>query len=310
MRLGYCLCLCGLLASSAVLAQDIDYGAAAESISAVLADPTFVPYAKPTQKVSEWIAVGDSYSAGTGCNGNNKRMGRDAVPFHAYTSNKVQDLVVHQLKQGDYREGNDLPRNQPFSKPQLASSSPGQLPGNAQQPPTGTRQQQLPGQGQLQAVPGRTCRTRGRRRQPARKLPGLCPGICDLLRDRRRMQRLLVVLLWVEHPETQPGGDWGQQIAIASYINPLGDPASWERLLAYDTNKVSVLVANVLNSPDYVVDDSWKSVIDQAASQGKKILGYVRTGYLGVSQQQFTTRLGSRDLADWASQIEQDIDKW
>jgi hypothetical protein len=81
MRLGYCLCLCGLLASSAVLAQDIDYGAAAESISAVLADPTFVPYAKPTQKVSEWIAVGDSYSAGTGCNGNNKRMGRDAVPW-------------------------------------------------------------------------------------------------------------------------------------------------------------------------------------------------------------------------------------
>jgi hypothetical protein len=106
------------------------------------------------------------------------------------------------------------------------------------------------------------------------------------------------------------GGDGGQQIAIASYINPLGDPASWSRLLAYDTGKVSVLVANVLNGPDYVVDESWKSVIDQAAAQGKKIIGYVRTGYLGVSQQQFTTRLGSRDLADWASQIEQDIDKW
>ena len=70
------------------------------------------------------------------------------------------------------------------------------------------------------------------------------------------------------------------------------------------------MVANVLNGPDYVVDNSWKSVIEQAASQGKKILGYVRTGYLGVSQQQFTTRLGSKDLADWASQIEQDIDKW
>jgi hypothetical protein len=101
-----------------------------------------------------------------------------------------------------------------------------------------------------------------------------------------------------------------EQIAVASYINPLGDPASWERLLSYDTQKVSVLVANVLNGPDYVVDDSWKSVIDKAASQGKKILGYVRTGYLGVSQQQFTTRLGSKDLADWASQIEQDVDKW
>ncbi|KAL5045824.1 SGNH hydrolase-type esterase domain-containing protein [Aspergillus fruticulosus] len=129
MRLGYRLCLCGLLAGSAVLAQDIDYGAAAESISAVLADPTFVPYAKPTQKVSEWIAVGDSYTAGTGCN-----MAQDAAnwgfvnnddtlprfSFHAYTGDKVQDLVAHQLKQGDYREGDDLPRNQPFGKPQLA----------------------------------------------------------------------------------------------------------------------------------------------------------------------------------------------
>ncbi|KAI3145381.1 hypothetical protein CBS147326_331 [Penicillium roqueforti] len=73
-----------------------------------------------------------------------------------------------------------------------------------------------------------------------------------------------------------------QQIAVASYINPLGDPASWERIFAYDTQKLSILVANVLNGPDYVVDEAWKSVIDQAASQGKKILGYVRTGYLGT----------------------------
>ena len=50
------------------------------------------------------------------------------------------------------------------------------------------------------------------------------------------------------------GDDEGQQIAIALYINSLGDPASWERLLAYDPGKVSVLVANVLNGPDYVVE--------------------------------------------------------
>ncbi|KAB8067105.1 Spherulation-specific family 4-domain-containing protein [Aspergillus leporis] len=87
-----------------------------------------------------------------------------------------------------------------------------------------------------------------------------------------------------EGSDSGSGGDAGQQIAIASYINPLGDPASWERLLAYDSKKVSVLVANVLNGPDYVVDNSWKSVIEQAASL--------------------------KDLADWASQIEQDIDKW
>jgi spherulation-specific family 4 protein len=108
---------------------------------------------------------------------------------------------------------------------------------------------------------------------------------------------------------TAPGSD-GQQIAIASYINPLGDPAAWARLLEYDTGKVSVLVANVLNGPDYIVDPAWKSVIDKAASSGKKILGYVRTGYLGVSQQKFTTRLGSNDLIDWICQIEQDVDKW
>lgn len=79
--------------------------------------------------------------------------------------------------------------------------------------------------------------------------------------------------------------DQGQQIAIALYINPLGDPATQQRLLVYDSQKVSVLVANVLNGPDYIVDRSWKVVIDQAIAQGKTILGYMRTGYLGVSQQ-------------------------
>lgn len=36
----------------------------------------------------------------------------------------------------------------------------------------------------------------------------------------------------------------------------------------------------------------------------------MRTGYLGVSQQQFTTRLGSTNLADWTAQIERDVDMW
>lgn len=107
-----------------------------------------------------------------------------------------------------------------------------------------------------------------------------------------------------------PSPSDGQQIAMASYINPLEDPDAWARLVEYDSGKVSVLVANILNGPDYNVEPSWKSVIDKAASSGKKIIGYVRTGYLGVSEQKFTTRLGSNDLADWASQIEQDVDKW
>lgn len=81
-------------------------------------------------------------------------------------------------------------------------------------------------------------------------------------------------------------------------------------MISYDSSKLSILVANVLNGPDYVVDASWSSVIQQAANAGKTVIGYVQTGYLGVSDKQYKTRIGSGDLADWASQIEQDVDKW
>jgi hypothetical protein len=106
------------------------------------------------------------------------------------------------------------------------------------------------------------------------------------------------------------GGAGGQQIALASYTNPLGDPAAWKRLISYDSSKLSILVANVLNGPDSKADTAWGSVIEKAAGSGKTVIGYVRTGYLGVSVHKFKTRLGSGDLADWASQIEQDVDKW
>lgn len=111
-------------------------------------------------------------------------------------------------------------------------------------------------------------------------------------------------------PPPPPGGVAGQQIALASYINPLADPDAWSRVIGYDSSKVSVLIANVLNGPDAVVDANWAHVIHAAIASGKRVIGYVRTGNLGVSQQQFTTRLGSHDLADWVSQIERDVDKW
>ena len=106
------------------------------------------------------------------------------------------------------------------------------------------------------------------------------------------------------------GGATGQQLAIASYINPLADPGAWNRLIGYPKEKLSVLVANVVNGPDYEKNTNWASVIDRAHAAGKKVIGYVRTGYLGVSQQKFKTRLGSTALADWAAQIERDVDRW
>ncbi|RAH50969.1 uncharacterized protein BO95DRAFT_438227 [Aspergillus brunneoviolaceus CBS 621.78] len=102
----------------------------------------------------------------------------------------------------------------------------------------------------------------------------------------------------------------GQQIAVASYINPLSDPAAWDRLIDYDVSKMPILVANVLNGPDSTVDPSWQGVIERASSAGKTVLGYVRTGYLGLSDQVFQTRLGSGNLADWTAQIEEDVDMW
>jgi Spherulation-specific family 4/Fibronectin type III domain len=101
-----------------------------------------------------------------------------------------------------------------------------------------------------------------------------------------------------------------EQIAWASYINPGGDPASWNRLIGYPASKMPVLVANVANGPDSTVDAGWTDVITRGTASGKTMLGYVRTGYLGVSDQKFTTRLGSGNLADWAAQIEQDVNMW
>ncbi|KAH7390395.1 hypothetical protein BKA64DRAFT_757734 [Cadophora sp. MPI-SDFR-AT-0126] len=61
----------------------------------------------------------------------------------------------------------------------------------------------------------------------------------------------------------------GQQIAVASYINPGGDPNAWNRLLGYPSYKISILVANVMNGPDSVVAPAWTDVITRGISSGK-----------------------------------------
>lgn len=96
--------------------------------------------------------------------------------------------------------------------------------------------------------------------------------------------------------------------AIASYIHPGADPAAWDRLIGARSDKVGVLVANVLNGPDSKRNSTWAGVIDRGRASGKKVLGYVPTGYLGLTGT--TTRLGSDDMDDWIAQIEQDVDTW
>lgn len=109
------------------------------------------PYTPPTERVTEFIALGDSYTAGSGCNGLDEIMaggdalrgfrsyplqmstraddwayingGDETLPrfsFHAYTGDTTVQLVTEQLKEGPYKDDRNLPRGQPFGAPQLA----------------------------------------------------------------------------------------------------------------------------------------------------------------------------------------------
>lgn len=110
--------------------------------------------------------------------------------------------------------------------------------------------------------------------------------------------------------DTDADSGSGQQIALATYIDPGANPDTWNRLIELPSDKVSVLVANVVNGPDSAVNTGWTDVLPRVKASGKTVLGYVRTGYLGGSFQHFTTRLGSSLTSDWVAQIQEDVDQW
>ncbi|KAK3314056.1 SGNH hydrolase-type esterase domain-containing protein [Apodospora peruviana] len=142
------------LAAGVALAQDtVDIAAEKLQMQAELSSPDFKPYTRPTGKVTEFITLGDSYTAGTGCNGDKEKVGGDAVrgkrsypfqmkddadswefingddtkprlTFSAYTGDTSVELITQQLKQGGYKENNwDSARDIPFGHPQLGIMS-------------------------------------------------------------------------------------------------------------------------------------------------------------------------------------------
>ncbi|HEY6797592.1 MAG TPA: spherulation-specific family 4 protein [Kineosporiaceae bacterium] len=114
---------------------------------------------------------------------------------------------------------------------------------------------------------------------------------------------------WIHEPSSSTPSRFGQQIAVAAYTHPKADRAAWDRMIGADSHKMSVLVANVLNGPGSQRVDEWGAVIDRAHVSGKKVIGYVDTGYLGLADNR-RTRLGSPAAEDWIAQIEQDINAW
>ncbi|CEJ81868.1 hypothetical protein VHEMI01975 [[Torrubiella] hemipterigena] len=115
----------------------------------------------------------------------------------------------------------------------------------------------------------------------------------------------------LEEPKPDKNGcSEGQQIAVPSYIHPKDNPTAWKQLIAYDRTKVSILVANVVNGPNVSINHDWSTTIHNASMAGKKVLGYVRTGYLGQNANNFTTLDGARDMESWVQQIQKDVDTW
>ena len=142
--------MCMVAFAAGALAQDtIDIAAEIQKMKAELSSPDLVAYTRPNGKVTEFITLGDSYTAGTGSNGNGEKVGGDAVrgkraypfqmkddtdnwefingdethprlTFSAYTGDTSTEVVTKQLKQGGYKENNwDSARDIPFGHPQL-----------------------------------------------------------------------------------------------------------------------------------------------------------------------------------------------
>lgn len=111
-----------------------------------------------------------------------------------------------------------------------------------------------------------------------------------------------------------------EQVALASYINPKRGKQEWDRMTAYPADKVSVLIANVYNGPgaaDSKDSKEWTTVIKNATEHGKTVIGYVRTGYLGLANlskkfgdKPFVTELGSAESVDWIAQIQEQVETW
>lgn len=115
---------------------------------------------------------------------------------------------------------------------------------------------------------------------------------------------------WPEPVKDKHGCSEGQQIAVPSYIHPKDNPTAWKQLIHYDKSKLSILVANIVNGPDTTINQDWSYAIRNASMAGKKVLGYVRTGYLGQNAQNFTTLDGSHEMESWVQQIQKDVDTW
>ncbi len=96
-----------------------------------------------------------------------------------------------------------------------------------------------------------------------------------------------------------------QRQAVPAYFHPHQDALEWRNLAA---EGVALVVANVADGPGFVRERSWALALREVRAAGAHVVGYVDTGYLGLTG--LHTRLGSMFLDNWIEQILHDVNTW
>lgn len=96
-----------------------------------------------------------------------------------------------------------------------------------------------------------------------------------------------------------------QRIGVPAYFHPADNARDWSLLAA---TRVGIVVANVADGPGIVREEQWADALRGVRAIGSEVVGYVDTGYLGLTD--LRTRLGSTSVDGWIEQILHDITEW
>lgn len=96
-----------------------------------------------------------------------------------------------------------------------------------------------------------------------------------------------------------------QRIGVPAYFHPADNAGDWSLLAS---TRLGIVVANVADGPGMVREEQWADALRGVRAIGSEVVGYVDTGYLGITD--LRTRLGSTSVDGWIEQILHDITEW
>ncbi|GHF87058.1 hypothetical protein FHX82_004551 [Amycolatopsis bartoniae] len=95
-----------------------------------------------------------------------------------------------------------------------------------------------------------------------------------------------------------------QHLAIPAYFNPA--TAYWPQLTA--SSAVGIAIANPNSGPGSGFDQQYADAIQAASAAGRRVIGYVDTGYFGTTGR--TTHNGETSVEAWTAQAEAEVSQW